>query len=136
MEEEYPLVLWPGDPKPPHRLRFSLQAVLFATMVFSLWIGWTTFLRRTERFDQAAWSAPDSIQWGVRKAMADGLIRRNELTGMSQKAVYKKLGPPDSPKGFRIMFQFQPVIYSSINRNDWLMITFDGDHKVEKAIIY
>jgi hypothetical protein len=83
-----------------------------------------------QEFDRAAWLAGDAR---TRRAMADELLRGNELLGKSRRAVIRLLGQPDgwtlhSPGGCQLRYRLGPG-----QGGDELHIYLNQDDDVQEA---
>lgn len=95
-------------------------------------------------FDRAAWLDDAQIRQGVRLQMADRLVARRTLIGMSRSGVVALLGAPPRQEYFpayelvywlgrerKPLFSFMFISTDS----EWLAVKFGGNQRVSEAKI-
>ncbi|HEY4309515.1 MAG TPA: hypothetical protein VGN12_08695 [Pirellulales bacterium] len=124
----------PHAPKTRRRwYQFSLGTMLLIAGVCLAALAWHVYQERSEAFNSESWRDPIMVERGVRLKMADGLIARGTLHGMSRSAVVEMLGEPPPPEYFRdwdIVYRLgMERRYMSID-SEWLVIRLGSDGRV------
>ncbi len=115
----------------------GLSTAILIASAFAIAGVWDFYCERSrqqaEIFDGELWRDPKSIKEGVRLAMADGLIARGELRGLTRSAVVELLGEPPPPEYFRdwdMVYRLgMERSYVSID-SEWLVIQLGPDGRV------
>jgi outer membrane protein assembly factor BamE (lipoprotein component of BamABCDE complex) len=131
------------QPEPPskgRRFRKLLGIVTVAAILCTTGLYWF----RGAPFDRAAWLDDAQIQQGVRLKMADRLVARRTLEGMSRSQVVALLGSPPRQEYFpeyelvywlgrerKPLFSFMFISIDS----EWLAVKFGDNQRVSKAKI-
>ena len=89
-------------------------------------------------FDAVAWNDPAQINGGVRQPMADRLIARDSLRGMTRAEVLRLLGEPmaRTPSGWEIAYYIAPVRGFMGIDSECLVIRLGADRRVVACDIY
>jgi hypothetical protein len=118
-------------------LRLSLQTAILIASAFAVVGVWDSYRERSrleaETFHGELWRDPKGIDEGVRLSMADGLIARDELRGLTRSEVVKMLGEPPPPEYFRewdMVYRLgMEGSYFGID-SEWLVIRLGPDGRV------
>jgi len=97
---------------------------------------WAT--HRVQPFDRAVWNDETRLESGIRLTMADDLLRRGTLRGLSRAEVVALLGEPPSTSYFQeadLVYWLGPERgYFSID-SEWLIVTLPGDRVADARIV-
>ncbi len=121
------------DPTPAPKRRwfcFPLRTLFVMVSLVGCWLAYRSWV---QRFDGELWRDPTKIEQGVRLNMADGLIARETLAGLSRAHVVEMLGEPPTPEYFRNW----DMVYRLGNErglfgidSEWLVIRLGADGRV------
>jgi hypothetical protein len=111
----------------------GLATLILVSAAFLAALAWDSYQERLEAFDRELWRDPKMVEQGVRLKLADGLIARDELRGVSRAAVVEMLGEPPPPEYFR---DWDMVYRLGMERawisidSEWLVIRLGTDGRV------
>lgn len=116
------------------RLVFTVAVALLAAAI-TVWLLWSA----GETFDQKKWIEASHNSDIHRNEMADDLLRRYQLIGMSREEIESLLGRPPATAYFR---EFCDYVYwlgpergfISID-SEWLCVSFNNDVVVRAEIV-
>lgn len=131
-------------PQNRRRLRFNLRMLFVIMTLFALGCWWLAFPGRA--FDADLWKDQQQVEHDVRLKMADRLVARGSLLGMTAHEVVALLGEPSIHMGSRwigtrwhVPFHMKShdIIYYLGNERgfmgmekEWLVIDLGADGKV------
>lgn len=111
--------------------KLAIIGVLAAMLVW----GVVSTLYPGVEFDPGVWQADAATGSGPRLRMADRMIARRALEGLSRTELIAKLGPPDSHifPGYDMIYLLGPERgFVSID-SEWLAVQFGADGRVTGA---
>ena len=129
--------------KPKSGVRLALQAVLFTAVIFAAAKSWEAISdsgaeSRGAEFNRERWSDSDQTRTGVRQKMADRLIARGTLQGMTRTQVFGLLGEPPPTEYFKnwdLVYWLGPERgFISID-SEWLVVRLAADGRVDDCQI-